>query len=85
MLLKAGIAGLDDAGGALPRVAYSTGSKPGLMHGGRAAGLSFGFEWRLSAASASMPLKAGPAGLDAVGGGGRVDGVRHWSQPGRGC
>ena len=31
MLLKAGIAGLDDAGGALPRVAYSTGSKPGAL------------------------------------------------------
>ena len=34
MLLKVGGAGLDDAGGALPRVACSTGSKPGLMHGG---------------------------------------------------
>ena len=34
------VAGAFDA---LPRGACSTGSKPGLMHGGRAAGLSFGF------------------------------------------
>ena len=34
MLLKAGGAGLDGAGGAGAWVAGSTGSKPGLMHGG---------------------------------------------------
>ena len=34
MLLKAGTAGLDDADCARARILCSTGSKPGLMHGG---------------------------------------------------
>jgi hypothetical protein len=58
MLLKVGGAGLDDAGGALSRVACSTGSKPGLMHGGTgirtrgpgtAAGLRFSSFHRIDA------------------------------------
>ena len=36
-------AGLGGAGGEGTLVTCRTGSKPGLMHGGRAAGLSFGF------------------------------------------
>ena len=80
MLLKVGGAGLDGAGGALSRVACSTGSKPGLMHGGRAAGLSLGFRLPLNEDSwlvrGQCPrLLGGRADLECLGRGRATDAV----------